>query len=114
MLRSSKSFKESEGREEPARLGGQIFTWAVSETSSEQSWALLQNGDLKRETESLILAVQNQCIRTKLVKGKIEKTRKETLCPLSIKADEITDIVSGSSKLATEYKRRQNLGKIVH
>ena len=114
MLRSSKSFKESEGREEPARLGGQIFTWAVSETSSEQSWALLQNGDLKRETESLILAVQNQCIRTKLVKGKIEKPRKETLCPLSIKADESTDIVSGSSKLATEYKRRQNLGKIVH
>ena len=31
---------------------------------SEQSLIWLQNGDLKRETESLIVAVQNQSIKT--------------------------------------------------
>ena len=43
----------------------------TKEVRSEQSWVLLENGDLKRETESLILAAQNQSIRTKLVKAKI-------------------------------------------
>ena len=52
----------------------------TKEVRSEQSWVWLQNGDLKRETESLIVAVQNQRIRTKLVKAKIEKSEKYTLC----------------------------------
>ena len=42
---------------------------------SDQCWVWLQNGDLKRETESLIVATQNHSIRTNLVKAKIEKTR---------------------------------------
>ena len=33
----------------------------------EQCWVWLQNGDLKRETESLVVAAQNQSIRTNLV-----------------------------------------------
>ena len=33
------------------------------EVRSDQSWAWLQNGELKRETESLIVAAQNQSIR---------------------------------------------------
>ena len=37
----------------------------------EQSWVRLQTGDLKRETESLIVAAQS--IRTNLVKAKIGK-----------------------------------------
>ena len=31
----------------------------TKEVRSEQSWVWLQNGDLKRETESLIVAAQN-------------------------------------------------------
>ena len=31
----------------------------IKEVRSDQCWAWLQNGDLKRETESLIVAVQN-------------------------------------------------------
>ena len=38
----------------------------------EQSWVWLQTGDLKRETESLIVAAQS--IRTNLVKAKIGKS----------------------------------------
>ena len=87
------------------------------EIRSEKSWVWLQNGDFKRDTESLIVAAQNQSIRTNLVKAKIEKNQKDMLCSLCKTADESIDhVVSGCSKLAQkEYKRRRdNLGKIVH
>ena len=72
---------------------------------------------MKRETESLIVAAQNQSIRTNLVKAKIGKRQKDTLCRLCKKADgSIDHVVSGCSNLAQkEYKRRHdNLLKIVH
>ena len=84
---------------------------------SDQCWAWLQNGDLKRETEILIVAAQNQSIRTNLVKARIDKSQVDSLCRMCRKVDESIDhIVSGCSKLAQkEYKRRHdNLGKIVH
>ena len=73
--------------------------------------------DLKRETESLIVAAQNQSIRTNLVKVRIGKSQGGSLCSVCRKVDESIDhIVSGCSTLAqNEYKRRHdNLGKIVH
>ena len=36
--------------------------------------------DLKRETESLIVAAQNQSIRTNLVKAMIDKSQGDSLC----------------------------------
>ena len=72
---------------------------------------------MKRETDSLIVAAQNQSVRTNLVKAKINKSQKNKLCRLCKKADESIDhVASGCSKLAKkEYKRRHdNLGKIVH
>ena len=65
----------------------------------------------------MIVVAQNQSIRTNLVKAKIDKTQKDTLCRLCKKADESIDhVVSGCSKLARkEYKRRlDNLCKVVH
>ena len=72
---------------------------------------------MKRETESLIVATQNQSIRTNLVKAKIDKSQKDTLCRLCKKADESIDhVVSGCSKFAQkEYQRRHgNLCRIAH
>ena len=89
----------------------------TKEIRSDQCWAWLQNGDLKRERESLIMAAQNQSIRTNLVKAKIDRSQGDSLCRVCRKIDESIDhIVSGCSKLAQkEYKRRHdNLGKIVH
>ena len=84
---------------------------------SDQCWAWLRNGDLKRETESLIVAAQNQSIRTNLVKAKIGKSQRDSLCRVYRKEDESIDhVVSRCSKLVQkEYKRRHdNLGEIVH
>ena len=67
---------------------------------SDQCWAWLQNGDLKRETESLIVAAQNQSIRTNLVKARIDKRQGDSLCRICRKVDEsIDNIVIGCSKL---------------
>ena len=42
----------------------------TKEVRNDQCWAWLQNGDLKREKERLIVAAQNQSIRTNLVEAK--------------------------------------------
>ena len=53
------------------------------------------------ETERLIVAAQNQSIRTNLVKAKIDKSQKDMLCRLCKKTDESIDhFVIGCSKLA--------------
>ena len=115
VLKKAKKEKRLQNWKEKA-LHGQYLR-QTKEVRSGQSWVWLQNGDLKRERESLIVAAQNQSIRTKLVKAKIDKSQKGMLCRLCKKTDESIDhVVSGCSKLAQkEYKRRHdNLGKIVH
>ena len=72
---------------------------------------------MKRETERLIVAAQNQIKGTNLVKAKIDKSQGDSLCRVCRTVDESIDhIVSGFSKVVQkEYKRRHdNLGKIVH
>ena len=104
VLKKAKKENRLQDLEEKA-LHGQYLR-QTKEVRNEQSWVLLQNRDLKRETESLIVTAQNRSIRTNLVKTKIDKSQKDTLCRLCKKADEsIECVVSGCSKLAEkEYK----------
>ena len=60
-LKISKKEKSLEEREKKV-LHGQYLR-QTKEVRSDQCWAWLQNEDLKRETESLIVATQNQSIR---------------------------------------------------
>ena len=113
-----KRSKKEKGLEdwEKKVLHGQYLR-QTKEIISDQCWAWLQNGDLKRETESFIVAAQNQGIRPNLVKGRIDKSQGKSLIRVCRIVDEsINHIVSGCSKLAqNEYKRRHNnLGKILH
>ena len=48
---------------------------------------------MKKETESLIIVVQNQSIRANLVEEKIYKSQKDTLYRLCKKADDSIDRV---------------------
>ena len=114
VLKRSNKKKRLEDWEEKV-LHGQYLRYA-KEVRSDQCWAWLQNRDLKRETESLIVTTQNQSIRINLLKAKIDKSHGDSLCRVCRKGDASIDhIVSGCSKLAQkEYKRRyDNLGKIV-
>ena len=86
----------------------------TKEVRSDQCWPWLQNGDLKRETESLIVTAQNLSIRTNLVKAKIDKSQRDSFCRVCRKVDESIDhFVSACSELAEkEYNRmHDNLGK---
>ena len=115
VLKRSKKEKRLEDWEKNVLYGQ--YLWQTKKVRSDQCWAWLQNGDLKRETESLKVAAQNQSTRTNLVKAKIDKSQGDSLCRMCRKVDESIDhIVSGCGKLAQkEYKRRHDkLGKIVH
>ena len=108
VLKRSKKEERLEDWEEKV-LHGQYLR-QTKEVRSDQCWAWLQNGDLKRETESLIVAAQNHSIRTSRVKAKIDKNQGDSICRVCRKVDESIDHdVSGCSKLThKEYKRRHD------
>ena len=66
----------------------------------------LKGTGIKRETESLILAAQEQAIRTNVIKAKIDNTWEESKCRMCGNVDEtVNHIVSECNMLAQrEYK----------
>ena len=77
VLKRSKKEKRLEDSEEKV-LHGQYLR-QIKEVRSDQCWAWLQNGDLKRETEKLLVVAQNQSIRTNPAKGKTDKSQADSL-----------------------------------
>ena len=77
-MKRSKKEKRLEDWEEKVLYGQ--YLRQTKEVGSDQCWAWLQNADLKRETESLIVVALNQGIRTNLVKTKIDKSQGDSLC----------------------------------
>ena len=107
VLKKVKKEKRLQDQEDKA-LHGQYLR-ETKQARKEQSWVGLQNGDLIRETESLIITAQNQSIKINLVKRKIDKILKDTLCRLRKKADEsIADVVSGCSRPVQKECERRN------
>ena len=47
-----------------------------------KTWTWLRKGNLKRETESLLIAAQNNAIRTNNIKARIDKTQQNGKCRL--------------------------------
>ena len=83
------------------------FVQQISDEAGEESWRWLRNGFLKKDTEGLILAAQEQALRTSSIKYSIDKT---PLCRLCGDATEtVRPIVSGCKKLALrEYRKRHD------
>ena len=77
---------------------------------NEKTWNFLSKGDLKRETESLILAAQEQALNTNAINKNIyglDCTDRCRLCGTELET--ATHIVSACSVLAQrEYKRRHD------
>ena len=69
-----------------------------------------------RETESLIIAAQNNAIRTNHIKARIYNTQQNIKCRLCGDRDETINWISECSKLAQkEYKTRHDwVGKEIH
>ena len=97
-------------------LHGQFLRQTENEAGNDR-WNWLRNTGIKRGTESMIMAAQEQAIRTNVIKAKIDKTQEESKCRMCGQVDEtVNHIISECSKLAQkEYKRRHDwAGKRIH
>jgi len=110
----SKSYKErmteekrTEWIEKP--LAGQYHR-QVQEIQDKNSWNWLKRGEIKKETEGLITSAQDQALRTRVIRARIEGRGGNTKCRMCGQKDEtINHITSECSKLAQkEYKRRHD------
>ena len=85
------------------------FVRQTADVAGEDSWRWLWNGFLKKETEGLILAAQEQALRTNSIKLSIDKTSETPLCRLCGNSTETVRHISGCKRLAQrEYKKRHN------
>ena len=93
------------------------FKRLIKNISHDKTWTWLRKGNFKRETESLLIAAQDNAIRTNHIKARIDKTLQNSKCRLCGDRDEtINHIISECSKLALrEYKARHDwVGKVIH
>ena len=93
------------------------FKRLISNISHQKTWTWLRKGNFMRETESLLIAAQNNSIRTNHIKTRIDKIQQNCKCRLYGDRDEtFNHIISECSKLAKkEYKTRHDwVGKVIH
>ena len=94
-----------------------FFKRLINNISHDKSWTWLKKGNFKRETESLLMAAQNNALRTNYIKARIDKTQQNSKCRLcGDRYETINHIISECSKLAQkENKTRQDwVGKVIH
>ena len=83
------------------------FKRLINDILHEKTWTWLKKGNFKIETESLLIAAQNNAIRTNHIKARIDKTQQNIKCRLCGKRDEtINHIISECSKLANRRSIR--------
>ena len=94
---------------ESMNLHGQ-FERDTKDLKTEESWNWLSKGYLKRETESLITAAQDQALNTNSIKKSIDGLNVLDKCRLcGEKVESVMHIVSACSLLAQkDYKRRHD------
>ena len=90
-------------------LHGQ-FVRDTKDVKTSDSWDWLTKGDLKRETESLLVAAQDQALNTNSIKKSVYRQVTSDKCRLcGEKVENVTHIVSACKMLAQrEYKRRHD------
>ena len=93
------------------------FKFVINNISHDKTWIWLRKRNFKGETESLLIATQDNAIRTNQIKARIDKTQQNSKCRLCGDRDEtINHIISECSKLAQkEYKTRYDwVSKVIH
>lgn len=91
-------------------LHGQYVRDMTVVAEKQSTWQWLTSGRLKKETEGLIIAAQDQALRTNAIKVHIDKQGGSALCRLCGDKEETVDhLVSSCGKIAqTEYKGRHD------
>ena len=83
---------------EEKQLNGH-FKQLMSNISHEKTWTWLRKRNLRRETESFLIAAQNNATRTNHIKARVDKTQ-NSKCRLCDRDETINHIISKCSKLA--------------
>ena len=108
--------KHQEAYESKA-LHGQ-FHKATEEVKGNMSWNWLKKGYLKKETESTMIAAQDQALCTRNMRKSVYGENVDSTCRVRGSADETeAHIVAEYQKLAQkEYKqeRHDNVAKVIH
>ena len=106
--------KKQEWKEK--HLHGQ-YTKIADKTDTRMTYRWIRNGFMKKETEGLITAAQDQALPTRWKKVHIEKQGGTSMCRMCNEREEtIFHILSECQKLAqTEYKKRHDkVAQLVH
>ena len=76
----------------------------------ENTWVWIRKGFLKKETEGLICAAQEQAIRTSYIKAKIDKSQGNERCRMcGVHSENVMHLVCGCTKIAqTRYTIRHD------
>ena len=83
-------------------LHGQFLRQTENEAGNDR-WNWLRNTGIKRGTESMIMAAQEQAIRTNVIKAKIDKTQEESKCRMCGQVDEtVNHIISKMQQVGSE------------
>ena len=90
------------------------FKRLINNISLGKNWTWLTKENIRRETESLLMAAQNRAISTNHIKARIAKTQENSKCrQCNDREETIHHILSGSNKLAQkEYKARHDRSNV--
>ena len=90
------------------------FKRRINNISPQKTWTRLRKGNLKREIESILIAAQDNAVRTYHIKARIDKTQQNSKC--GDRDENIKHLISECRKLEQkEYKARHDwLGKVIH
>ena len=90
------------------------FKRLINNISYQKTLTWLRKKKLKRKTEFLLIAAQDNAIRTNHIKVRIDTTQQNSKCRLCGDRDEtINHIISKCSKLA-QKARHDWVGKVIH
>ena len=98
-------------------LHGQYIRDTEGKVNKEDTAGWLRSGRLKKETEGLIVAAQDQVLSTNAIKVKIYKQNGSPMCRLcGVKEETVDHLVSCCEKIAqTDYKgRHDRVATLIH
>ena len=75
------------------------FKRLINNISHDKTWTWLRKGNFKRQTDSLLIAAQDNAVRTNHIKARIDKTQQNCKCrPCSDRDETINHIITECSK----------------
>ena len=116
--RTKKDVLEKRGRNYKEKaLHGQFYR-KTEEDRDESSWDWLKRGKLKKETEGMLMAAQDQALRTNAIKSRVDKADVSPMCRLCGEREEtISHVVTECKMLAQkQYKlwRHDRVACVIH